>query len=131
MRIERAPRIIAAVGGLAFVAFGTWAFAKPRSFFDALAVFPPFNEHFIHDVGAFQIGLGLALLLSLVSADSLLVALAAVGLGQTVHAVAHWIDRDLGGKPSDPWLMTALAAVLVAGAVIRRRGRRRTSFRRL
>jgi uncharacterized membrane protein len=131
MKIERAPRVIAAIGGISFVGFGIWAFLEPRSFYGSLAAFPPFNKHFVHDIGAFQIGLGLALLIALVNADSLFVALAAVGLGQTMHAVAHWIDRDLGGKPSDPWLMTALAVVLVAGAVIRRKGRRHTSFRHL
>lgn len=113
------------------VALGIWAFLDPRAFYDAVATWPPFNKHFIHDLGAFQIGLGLTLLLALARADALFVALAGVGAGAVVHAAAHWIDRDLGGKASDPWLMTVLAAILIAGAVMRRRGKRRTSFRRL
>ena len=128
---ERAPRIIALLGGLSLVVFGAWAFRDPRGFYDAVAVWPPFNKHFIHDIGAFQIGLGLTLLLALVRGDALFVALAGVGGGAAVHAAAHWIDRDLGGKPADPWVMTALAVLLVTGAVLRQRGRRRTSFRRL
>jgi hypothetical protein len=35
----------------------------------------PCNQHLIHDAGAFQIGIGAALLLALVCPDALLVAL--------------------------------------------------------
>ena len=113
------------------VGLGIWAFLDPRAFYEGVATWPPFNKHFIHDIGAFQIGLGLTLLLGLLGGDALFVALAGVGAGQAIHALAHWIDRDLGGKPGDPWAMGILAAILVTGAVLRRRGRRRTSFRRL
>ena len=128
---DRAPKIIAGLGAVALLAFGLWGFLDPRAFYKAVAVWPPFNKHFIHDIGAFQIGLGLTLALALALKDVLFVALAAVGVGATVHAAAHWIDRDLGGKPSDPWVMSALAALLLVGAYLRHRGRRRTSFRRL
>lgn len=127
---DRAPRVIAALGGVTLLAFGLWAFLDPRSFYDGVAVWPPFNEHFIHDIGAFQIGLGSTLLLALVRGDALFVALVGVGGGAAVHAAAHWIDRDLGGKSSDPWVMTALATLLLAAAVLRQRGRSGPSFRR-
>lgn len=110
--------------------FGIWALLDPRAFYQGVATWPPFNRHFIHDIGAFQIGLGVTLLLALMKGDALFVALAGAGAGQTVHAFAHWIDRDLGGKPSDPLSITALAVLLVAGAVLHQRGRHRTSFRR-
>lgn len=132
MRVaDRAPKVIAGIGAAALLAFGLWAFFDPRAFYKGVATWPPFNKHFIHDIGAFQIGLGLTLLLALVRGDALFVALAGVGGGAAVHAAAHWIDRDLGGKSTDPWVMTVLAVLLVAGAVLRHKGRRRTSFRRL
>ncbi len=128
---DRIPKIIAGLGAATMLGFGLWAFLDPRAFYQGVAVWPPFNKHFIHDIGAFQIGLGLTLLLALARGDALFVALAGVGGGAAVHAAAHWIDRDLGGKSSDPWVMTVLAALLVAGAVLRHKGSRRTSFRRL
>ena len=121
---DRLARGIAALGGAFFVGFGAFAVVSPRGFFDSLATWPPFNVHFIHDIGAFQIGLGLALLIALVRGDALLVALAAVGAGQTVHTIVHFTDSDLGGKSSDPYVMLVLAVLLLAGAFLRLRGSR-------
>ena len=51
-------RYVAVAAGLFLVVFGAWAFFGPKSFFDQIATFQPYNEHLIHDIGAFQIGLG-------------------------------------------------------------------------
>ena len=95
-------KVVSAAAGLLLVAAGLWAFAAPRSFFESVATYPPFNEHLLHDIGAFNLGLGATLLLALAWADGLLVALAGVGLGATAHALAHWLDRELGGSATDP-----------------------------
>lgn len=121
MWMDKAPRTIATLGGAFFVGFGAWATLAPRSFYDRLATWPPYNEHFIHDIGAFQVGLGLALLLALLRNDALLVALGAVGIGQGIHAVMHFTDRDLGGKETDPFVMALLAIVLLVGAALQLR----------
>lgn len=109
----------AAIGGFFLAVFGVWAVFGPRSFYDRVALWPPYNHHFVHDIGAFQIGLGLTLLLALRYRDSLLVALLGAGIGQTIHAIVHAIDRDLGGQASDPLVMAVLAALLLAGAFAR------------
>ena len=76
------PRIVAIVGGAGFIALGLWAMVDPHSFFEALARFEPYNQHFLQDVGAFQIGLGAVFLLAgpSVRADGLTVALVGVGV---------------------------------------------------
>lgn len=127
MWTDRAPRFIAGLGGAFFVAFGAWAMASPMTFYERLAVWPPFNEHFIHDIGAFQVGLGLALVFALLEKDALLVALGAVGAGQFLHMVMHVMDRDLGGEASDPFVMGVLALALLAGAYLRFRALKRGS----
>lgn len=38
----------------------------PNPFFEQLAWFEPYNQHFIQDIGAFQIGLGVVLLIAAV-----------------------------------------------------------------
>lgn len=116
------PRTVALVGGVAFVGFGAWAMLHPRSFFDFLATFPPYNQHFVQDVGAFEIGLGVVLLLAGMAArpDALAVALLGVGVGAALHTVSHIVGNDLGGTPElDIPLLAALSALLLAGGAVR------------
>ena len=121
--MNRLPRVIALLAGLFFVGLGFWAFFDPRSFYEQLAEFPPYNRHLFHDAGAFQIGIGAALLLALQWKDALAVALGGAAAGAIMHAISHFIDQDLGGKDTDPWFLSLLAAVIVIGLVARRPSR--------
>ncbi len=110
---------IAGIGGALLVWWGVWAFFWPRSFYDNIATFEPYNEHFMHDIGAFQIGLGLTLLLALRMRDALFVAMVGVGSGAALHAIAHITDRNDGGRSSDPGALGLLAVLLLVGAALR------------
>ncbi len=118
----RAVRGITFAAAAVFLVTGVWAFAAPKSFYDVVATYPPFNEHLFHDIGAFQIGLGAAALAGLFVRDGLRVALIGGAAGALVHAVSHVIDRDLGGRSTDPWTITAFAVLLVValGLLLRR-----------
>jgi len=116
------PRVVAIVGGIGFFSLGLWAMADPRSFFEALARFEPYNQHFLQDVGAFQVGLGMVLLLAGLSAraDCLTVALIGVGVAATLHTVSHIVGRDLGWVPDrDIPAFAVIAAILLAAGVSR------------
>jgi hypothetical protein len=73
----------------------------------------------MHDIGAFQFGLGLTLLLALRLRDVLFVAMAGVGSGAALHAIAHVTDRHDGGRSSDPGALGVLAVLLFVGAALR------------
>jgi hypothetical protein len=122
----RGNRYVVVVTGLAGVVNavgGAWAFLAPRSFYENVASFEPYNLHLLHDVGAFQLGLGATLLAALVWRDALLVALAGGTVGAVVHAVSHVLDQDLGGRGSDPWTLGALALLLLVAFGLRLRAR--------
>ena len=122
---NRLPRAVAVILGVAFVALGAWAMVDPRMFFTSLAAFEPYNQHFLQDIGAFQIGLGAVLLLAGVPAraDALAVALGGVGIGSALHTVSHVIGRELGGTPESDIPTFGLTTILLAGAgVLRWRG---------
>ncbi len=105
------------IGAVLTLVTGAWAFGAPRSFYDVLAPYPPYHRHLFHDVGAFQLGIAAALLAGLARRTSLAVGLWGGAVGATLHAVSHWMDADLGGRPSDPWLLSLLAAILVVGLI--------------
>ena len=102
------------VGGVMLI-FGIWSLLLPRSF-DALIDFPPYNQHLLHDVGAFQIGIGVSVLISLMWSDSIGVALTAFIVAGTIHSINHAFDRHLGGHSFDQWGLAGL--VLLAGAAL-------------
>ena len=113
-------RAVGVAGAASFVGFGVWAMAFPRSFFERLATFEPYNQHLIQDIGAFQIGLGSVLLLAVVfpGAGAPAVALVGAGIGAGAHVVSHVVGRDLGGRPeADIPVFAVLAASLVAAGV--------------
>lgn len=113
-------RVVAGAAGVFFVAAGIAAFVAPAVFFETAATFEPYNVHLIRDLGAFQVGLGVVLLLSLWSDDALVVALGGVGVGSLVHAVGHVLDRALGGTPMlDIPFFGALSVLLLAAALMR------------
>jgi PPOX class probable F420-dependent enzyme len=93
-------RFVVAVGllaGLGMAVVGVWCLVAPRSFAEAVAF--PYHEHFLHDIGAFQLGAGVTLLLALIWRDALATVLAGFLLANSVHAVNHVVDLDQGGSP--------------------------------
>lgn len=116
------PQAVAALGGIGFVGFGAWAMLSPRTFFETMARFDPYNQHFVQDIGAFQVGLGAVLLIAVAvrNADLLAAALLGTGLGAALHALSHVIGMDLGGSPAiDIPVFGGLAALLLIAGIVR------------
>ena len=114
-------RVLVGLAALALMLPGLWAMLAPESFYASLAVYPPYNRHFIHDIGAFMLGLGATLGFALALGDALLVAVAGNAIGALAHFVSHLVDRELGGQPSDPLTFGIFAVLLVGLAVWRAR----------
>jgi PPOX class probable F420-dependent enzyme len=100
--------------GFGMAVAGVWSLLYPGTFAEAVG-FPP-HEHFLHDLGAFQLGIAATLLLATIWRDALATALAGFLVANTIHAVNHATDLHLGGRASDPWAL-AVASVLTAAAL--------------
>jgi len=118
---RRSPGVTAAVlvCAASMLGLGAWAFLAPESFARFID-FPPYNEHLIHDAGAFQVGIGVTTLLALWWSDALLVALTGFAVASGLHTVSHLVDRPLGGHAGDaPSLglltLVALLAIYLHG----------------
>ncbi len=110
--------LVAVVGVMATV-LGLWALATPQSFYDQVAVYPPYSPHLVHDLGAFQAGLGLSLLASLRWPALLPGALAANLVAALLHTLAHVEDLGRGGHFYDMPVVAAVAVILVLAAAWR------------
>jgi len=117
-------KVVAVLAGLFYLAGGIWAFAGPQSFFDNVATYPPYNEHLIHDLGAFQIGIAVGVLAGVLLADALAAGLAGVAAASVMHGISHIMDHGLGGRGSDPWTISLVGLlVLLAFLLVARRKR--------
>ena len=118
MVAERIVRGVLVAGAGFFLLIGAWALIDPASFYAQVATFPPYNRHFLHDVGAFNLGIGAALALGLTGLPGRRVALWAAAFAAVLHAGSHFADRNLGGHASDPLVLSLIAAPLVAAAIL-------------
>lgn len=98
------------------VVLGGWAFLQPMSFSD-FSNCAPYNRHLVHDAGAFQIGIGVTLLLALVWSDAPLVALIGSVVASGLHTISHYADRHLGGHDSDVPVLSLFTLIALIGIV--------------
>jgi PPOX class probable F420-dependent enzyme len=118
--MDRGRRFVLAVTlltGLFMTTAGVAALLAPSWFADATGF--PRHTHFVHDAGAFQLGIGVTLLLAPICHDGLALALTGFLVANTTHAVNHAVDLDLGGRSSDPWGLAALSLLTAAALVVR------------
>jgi PPOX class probable F420-dependent enzyme len=110
---------LTALVGVTNVAIGIWCLIDPGSFAESVG----FGEHvhFLHDIGAFQLGLGATLLLALIWSDALATALAGFIVANTVHTANHVMDLNLGGSAAQAWLLGAVSVALVVAFALRLR----------
>src|SRR5687768_9747210 len=78
--------------GISLLLPGLLAFVAPGAFYDLLAPFPPQNDHILRDVGAFQVGFGLAALLAIRVEAFRLPMLGAVTVAFALHTISHVVN---------------------------------------
>ena len=115
-------RIATAVLALALAIVGLWALVEAHSFYEVAAPYEPFNPHFIHDIGAFALGLAGCLAAALVVRDALLAVLLGATAFGVAHLAAHVRDSELGGRAGDPYAFAVVALVFAGLALARWKG---------
>lgn len=117
---DNETRLVGLIGVL-LAGVGVWALVAPLSFFDTVATYEPYNRHLIQDIGAFQIGLGVVLLLAAWGGAGVVATAAiGVGFGSIAHLASHLVGIDDGGRPGFDIPSIGLLGVLLLWIGVRR-----------
>ena len=96
-----------------------FALLAPGAFADAAGFAR--HTHFVHDAGAFQLGIGVTLLLGVAWRDGLALVLAGMVVANSIHTINHAVDLDLGGHAWDSWGLASLSLVTAVALIVRLR----------
>jgi PPOX class probable F420-dependent enzyme len=111
--------VVTLLAGLFMTAAGVAALLAPSWFADVTGF--PRHTHFVHDAGAFQLGIGVSLLLAVAWRDGLALVLVGFLVANTTHVINHAVDLDLGGASGDRWGLAALSLLTAVALVLRLR----------
>ena len=111
-------RVISVLVGVFYLVSGGWSFFFPDAFYATVANFFPYNVHLLHDLGAFQVGLGLALLVPVLLRLPVKASLVAVLVASLLHLFAHLEDLRLGGHPTTDLPALALVVLALGAALV-------------
>ena len=113
------------ISGITQLIVGVWSFVAPGSFYDAVATYPPQNDHFLKDIGSWNVALGLAALIAARTPAWRRGMLGVLAVLYTLHAISHGIDVDQADPESTgvAALVTQIVAAVVFAALwLRERG---------
>ena len=112
------PLIVGGLGvlGLYLVAIALFGVIAPGTFYEELGRFGPRNDHYIHDVAAFQGAVGLLLLMAVRRPSWRVPALTVAALQFGLHAISHATDLS----DADPrWVgVVELVGLVLTSAVL-------------
>ena len=126
--MRRLVQWIVALSGAGYTLTGLSQLFAPRWFFENIGNFPPFNRHYVGDLGAFILAMGLGLLVAARNPAQHRSLIGVVALGSVLHLLNHLYDDWLSADWS---LGTALTLGFVTMAPITRSRNQRTKNDRI
>lgn len=112
-RTDAATALLLVVGAASLLT-GAWLFLAPGSFYDAIATYPPRNDHFLRDTGSFNVALGAAAIYGARRASWRAPMLGILVLQYGLHTISHLINID----DTDPKSLGVVNFVLLLAVTI-------------
>ena len=117
------PQQVALIAaGALYLVVGVLAFLVPGTFYTELAAYPPENQHFIRDVGTWNVALGIAALYAAGRAAWRRPMLWIVAIQYALHTISHAIDAGDTDPEWQSWLALvtfAIGTVVLAALAFR------------
>lgn len=107
-------RLLILVAGLNYVLSGLALLLAPTWFFENIGTFGTFNRHYLGDLGAFLLPMGIGLLVAVRQTRQHYLLIAVVAAGNIIHASNHIYDAILGEEDLAHWLSDTIPLVFFA-----------------
>jgi hypothetical protein len=104
--------------GVLTILTGLLLLFAPEFFYSAVADYPPFNRHFLGDIGAFTLALGIGLLLAAREPYKHPLIIGAAALGNLVHVLNHAYDDLFVERLTTQHWLTNTIPLLIATAML-------------
>ena len=98
-------RGVALVGGIFYIFVGLALLFAPVWFFETIGNFPPFNRHYMGDLGGFILPIGIGLLIAARDPARHWTLVGVVVAANVLHAINHIYDAIIGQEPLTHWLV--------------------------
>jgi hypothetical protein len=86
-------RAILATGGVLYLLTGLAMIFAPQWFFDNIGNFPPYNRHFLGDLGTFTLPFGVGLLWAMRAPNKHHLFIGCAALASVLHTLDHLYDN--------------------------------------
>ena len=106
------------VAGVSYLLAGLGLLFAPKPFYTYVGDFPPFNRHYLGDLGAFLVPLGLALVWAAPDPAGHRSLIAVAATGTSLHALNHGYEDLLSLAPPLHWLTQTVLFILLAALLI-------------
>jgi hypothetical protein len=109
----RFAQLIVGVAGALNLLIGIAMLVAPVWFYDTIGTFPPYNRHFLGDLGSFLLPLGAGLLVAARDPARHALLIGVVALGSLLHSLNHTYDALISQAPLAFWLSDTLPLLLL------------------
>ena len=111
-------RAVIGIAGVVHLSASVLMLLAPYSFFMLIEHFPPYNRHYIGDLGAFQLPLGIGLLLAASEPFRYRMVVLIAAATNLLHAINHIYDGLMGPTTMVYWLIDVGLPLLMAVALM-------------
>jgi len=116
-------QIVVAIAGAVNLIAGAMLLLAPAWFFEAIGNFPPFNRHYMGDVGAFLLPLGVGLMIAAADPHRHRGLIGVAAAGSLLHVGNHLYDDFVIGQSSAHFVSETLPLLVLAILLIVAYGR--------
>jgi hypothetical protein len=107
-------RLVVLLGGMFYLLIGISMLVQPEWFFENAGTFPPYNRHYLGDLGSFLLPLGAGLIIASQDPARYRVLISIGAAGSIIHSFNHWYEVTSGAYPLAFWFTDTLPLLAFA-----------------